>query len=133
MKSFFTIATILLLTPMLWGCDEKPAEVGGTCDSMGGISCDCPDGKRACTNLNHTQCLCPGGAVAFPLEPVEPTAPVVREPVGGDCSSLGGVPCECPDGKASCTNHKDMCLCDGGQIPNPDGPHPEPPPPTPPG
>ena len=43
----------------------------------------------------------------------KPAAEVEPMPVGGDCSSLGGEPCECFDGSKSCTDHDGVCLCEG--------------------
>ncbi|MCH2110250.1 MAG: DUF1214 domain-containing protein [Polyangiaceae bacterium] len=44
--------------------DIQPSE-GGTCESMGGISCVCPDGSAACTNGRQDECHCSSGIIPW--------------------------------------------------------------------
>ena len=95
---------------------------GGTCHSMGGVQCDCPDGSSACTNVQETECNCKGGAIAWPDE--GPAVKPEKEETGGNCASMGKQDCVCPNGGKSCTNAQhDACMCGGESIPWPSVPN----------
>lgn len=64
-----------------------PAPVGGTCDSIGGVPCVCPDGAQRCTD-SRGKCLCDSDSDSGPqpedVVPSESTEPQADRPEGAD-------------------------------------------------